>query len=350
MSPFIFTAAEPSGDRLAGPVLDALAQRRPGVSWVGHAGESMGRCATLTALGDVRDLSGAGLVELLPRLPAILRGRRALQDALQHSELAVFVDAPDLHLPLARKARARGVITVCLVCPQFWAWRPGRRAAIAEAFDLVLCLFPFEVPALRSWGIAAHCVGHPVADRPLVPHEPTGVIALLPGSRPAEVERNLLPFVAAARAAAGQGVELVVPWRLRAEPPELAGVRFDRSEGPDVLAQCDAALAAAGTAALEAALLGVPVVVSASVHPWTARLAGRFVRSPWLALPNILLRRDAVPEIRQDLRPETLARALEGQLAAHDAAEVARELRALLGTGFADRAADRILPLLPATA
>ena len=350
MSSCVFTAAEPSGDRLAGPVLDALAEWVPAVSWVGHAGERMARCAALTALGDVRDLSGAGLVELIPRLPSILRGRRSLQGALAAAPLAVFVDGPDLHLPLARAARARGATTICLVCPQFWAWRPGRRAAIGAAFDLVLCLFPFEVPALRSWGIAAHCVGHPAADEPLEERPQQGLIALLPGSRPAEVRRNLGPFVAAARAAAGQGSRIVVPWRLRAEPPELDGVEFDRAEGAAVLRRCDVALVAAGTASLEAALLGVPVVVSASAHPLTAAVASRLLRSQHLALPNILLGREAVPEIHQDLSVGPLAGALQTQLAGSGAMALAQELRAQLGSGFAGRAADRIAPLLPARA
>ncbi len=351
----ILTAGEVSGDRLAGPVLAELARRRPELRWTGHGGPEMAAVSAFAPLGDVAELSGAGLVELLPALPRLLRGRARLAAALGRGpRLAVFVDAPDLHLPLARRAPPQ-TRTAQLVCPQFWAWRPGRRRFLARHLDLVLCLFAFEARLLCRAGVRAVHVGHPLADRPAPPTRPRStppVIAVLPGSRPAEVARHLEPFVAAARAALeGRGGEIVVPWRLPAAPPTAPGVRFERASGPDVLARADLALVAVGTATLEATALAVPTVAAARVHPATALVARRLLRTRWTALPNVLLEEEAIPEHVQDLSgvAADLRRLLDDpDGAAARARRVAARLRPELGPpGFAARVADCLLRLLP---
>ena len=355
----LLTAAEVSGDQLAGPVLAELAIRRPELTWTGFGGACMQRAPAFRPLGDVRDLSGAGLVELLPTLPRLLRGRARLARALRRRpRLAVFVDAPDLHLPLARRARRAGVRTVQLAAPQFWAWRPGRARFLAEHLDLVLCLFAFEARRLMRAGARAVHVGHPLADRlaapgpPAPPRRSAGpVLAVLPGSRPSEVGRHLEPFVRAARGAlAGRAGEIVVPWRLATPPPPLAGVRFDPRPGADVLAEADAALVAVGTATLEAAALGTPTIAAARLHPATFAVARRLLRTRWTALPNVLLGERAIPEHLQDLgglRGDLRRLLDEPAEAAERADDVARRLRAELGpAGFAPRVADCLLPLL----
>jgi lipid-A-disaccharide synthase len=353
----LLTAGEVSGDGLAGPVLAELASRRPDVAWTGFGGAAMRRSSVFHPLGDVSELSGAGLIELLPALPRLLRGRACLVAALKRlPRLAVFVDAPDLHLPLARRARRAGVRAVQLAAPQFWAWRPGRARFLARHLDLVLCLFAFEARLLRRAGARAVHVGHPLADRLPTqaqrrPRPARPVLAVLPGSRPSEVARHLEPFVDAARAALrGREGEIVVPWRLAAAPPQLPGVRFDRRAGFQVLIEADVALVAVGTATLEAAALGVPTVAAARLHPVTAAAARRLLRTPWTALPNILLGEGAIPEHLQDLGGLTgdLERLLhDPDEAAGRAAEIAHRLRPELGpAGFAPRVADCLLPLL----
>lgn len=350
----VFTVGEPSGDGLAGPVLAAIAASRPELRWSGVGGPHMAGTGTHDPLADVDTLGGAGLVELVPRLPSILRTRRRLTKALDAlPPLAVFVDAPDLHLPLARRARERGIRTALLVVPQFWAWRPRRVETIGAAADLALCLFQHEVSPLRQRGLAAFWVGHPVGALPLATPPARGrpTLALLPGSRPSEVSRHLAPFVAAARAL---DCSIEVAWRLPADPPQIDGVRFRRDPGVDVLASADVALVAAGTATLEAAILGVPTVVAARLHPVTAAVARRALRVEHVALPNLLLGEAALPEVLQDLSVGRLVAALRPLVrdpsgARQRAVTTSARLRRLVGGGaFAPRAAERILALLDA--
>jgi lipid-A-disaccharide synthase len=351
----LFTAAEVSGDRLAGPVLSALAARAPGVRWQGIGGSSMAASAHHDAFGSVDVLGGAGLVELLPRLPALWAARRALRAAVDdRPPLAVFVDAPDLHLPLAARSRSLGVPTVLLVVPQFWAWRPGRRQTVADVADLALCLFEHEVAPLRSLGVAAFHVGHPAAELPLVPPKRARRlrIAVLPGSRRSEVHRHLTPFLRAVSSL--ENIDTEVAWRLREPPPSREGVIFSTEPGTEVLARADAALVAPGTASLQACVLGVPTVVAGALHPLSAVVARRLLAVESVALPNLLLGRAAVPEILQDLDASRLLPPLRALLddpsgARQRAIGLAEELRQTLGRGgFAERAAERILPLLGA--
>ena len=356
-APNVLTAGEASGAQIIDTVLPHLVARHPELRWTGFGGAATAASASYVSLGAAAELGGAGLVEIIPALPRLLRARRRLVAALDAAPpVALFVDAPDLHLPLARRARAAGVRTAQLVSPQFWAWRPQRRDFMAEHLDLTLCLFDFEVPALRSAGAAAHFVGHPLVERlPAVaarPDRERPVVALLPGSRRSEVARHLEPFVRAARAAGGQTVDLVVPWRLDRAPPPIPGVRFDHRSGAEVLEGADAALVAAGTATLEAALLGVPTIVAVRLHPLSAAITRPLLRTPFVALPNVLLKREVLREHIQDLSGlgDDLATLLHDLGAARDAAAGwAGELREVMGPpGFASRVVDAVAPLLQA--
>jgi lipid-A-disaccharide synthase len=376
----LFTVAEPSGDRLAAPILAELAKTGRALSWTGVAGPEMRERAaegriSYTPVGEVAELSASGLIELLPSLHRVLRVRQRLLRVLKRRPpVAVFVDGPDLHLPLMLRARVAGIRTIGIVAPQTWAWRPGRVDLLRRAADLVLCLFRFEVDPLRAAGVAARWIGHPAADLAL-PWELPGVpgrepdlgvarapaiLAILPGSRPEAARRLLQPLVAAAQvlvesvAASGtrERPRIVVPWRLPAAPPRIAGVEFSADSGPAVLRRARAALVAAGTATLEAAVLGVPVVAVAAAHPVTAAVASRLLRVPFLSLPNLLLGREAIPEFRQQVDAAPIAAALqpaflEVRSARAQARALADELQTLLGPpGYARRAAECILPLL----
>ena len=305
-------------------------------------------------LGDAAQLSGAGIIELLPRLPQLLEARRALRSAVDAAPISIFIDAPDLHLPLAKRAHEAGRRSVMLVAPQFWAWRPGRKDFVARHVDLTLCLFRFEVDAIRSVGGAAHWVGHPCSEglRPAAPNtDRPPRIAVFPGSRPSEVEAHLEPFLAAAREALGDREgEIVVAWRIPHPPKKREGVTFTMQPGTDVLADVDAAVIAAGTATLEAAAMGVPTVVGVKLHPVTAGIARRLLQTRYAALPNVLLKETAVPEHWQDLGgvAADLRRILHDRTAATQrASEIAARLAPILGPpGFAQRAAEALESLL----
>ena len=350
MSTLLLSAAEPSGDALAGPLLDALLRERPHLAVAGVTGPAMRAAggSALTSLADVGDLSAGGLVELLPQAPTLLRTRRLLRRAVDgRPDGVVLVDAPDLHLPLLARAKGRGLPAVQVVAPQFWAWRPGRAGRLARIADRVLCLFRFEVKRLEAAGASATWVGHPLATLvpAPVPKRPRPRVLLLPGSRRGERARNTAPLLAAASALGD--VDVVLSW-MGTEPPPR-GVALARGSGRDQLGDCDAALVAAGTATLEAALLGVPQVVVASAHPLTAALARPLIQTPWFALPNVLLGRAAVPEVVQDLDVPSLTRALSDALARRaEARSLAEEVRvALGGPGFAERAAAAVFEVIP---
>jgi len=346
----VLTAAEPSGEILGALVLAELEDRHPSLRWTGYCGEAMRARRSFDPLGDAAHLSGAGLVELLPRLPQLLEARRSLRRATDAAPLSIFVDAPDLHLPLARRAHEGGRPAVMLVAPQFWAWRPRRRDFVARHVDLTLCLFRFEAEAIRSVGGAAHWVGHPCSERlpRLVPRGDRPLrVAVLPGSRPSEVKAHLEPFLTAAREALGDTEgEIVVAWRLPQPPRKRPGVTFTMRPGAEVLADADVALVAAGTATLEAAALGVPLVVGVALHRTTAAVARRLLRTRFAALPNVLLGEAAVPEHWQDLGGvgADLRRLLGDLPAAREhAGEVAARLAPVLGPpGFASRVVDHL--------
>jgi len=366
VSGLVLSAAEASGDALGAEVLRGLAAAglRPRVR--GIAGPRMEASAAETDIdlhpaGDTRELGAAGLVELVPALPRILRARRTLAALLRaRSGPALLIDGPDLHLPIARRApRIPGRPIGLLVAPQYWAWRPRRAETLHEAVDFVLCLFRHEVAHLRRLGVMAHWVGHPAVDHatPPRPHQGAApdrlVVALLPGSRSAEVARTLRPALAGLSSTLGDRPrDVVVPWRLRGRPPEIPGVTFTTSGGRDVLRSAHVAVVAGGTATLEAALLGVPTVVMARTHPVTAAVARRALQVPWVGLPNLVLERAALAEVVQDLGRARWAAPLRDAISDADrgapgARAVRDELRSRLGPpGFAARCAAALSPLL----
>ena len=348
---WLLTAAERSGDLLGGPVISAVAGRDPEARFEGIAGVEMRAYPNFHPLGDVESLGGAGLIELIPRLPALFRAREALRRSLAaRPEIAVFIDAPDLHLPLAAQSRAMGIPTAVLVCPQFWAWRRGRLAKLRHQADLILCLFPFEADLLHRHGVPARAVGHPARDRVRPPRSPRSrpFLAVLPGSRPGTRRVLLGPALDAACAAAAEfGAEVHLSWA-GPPPPLPPGVVADPRPGWELLADADAAIVAAGTATLEAGLLGLPQVVLAALHPATWALARRFAPVPRVALPNILLGPGHCAEHVQELdRPKILRdlRVAFRPESSDRANETAQALRTLLPAGFAENSARAILAL-----
>jgi len=338
MPRLLVSAAEPSGDLLASELVAGLRD------WemAGLAGPRM-RAAGVRPLARTEDVSVMGIVELLSRLGDVRRVRAVLEAAIDSGEYACFVgvDAPELHLPLARRARARGMRAIGFVSPQVWAWRPGRVTAIGEAYEAVLCLFDFEPALYAETPVDARWVGHPVVDR----MPPRGVVdphlfALLPGSRRQEVERLWPVFRQAAdrvRAQVDARFRVVVPDWISLEAP---GMEVVHSTGS--LASARAALTKSGTVTLELAVMGVPQVVAHQVHFVTYAIGRQLVKGvEHVAMPNVLARREVVPEFLQDLDPDKLATAL---LALPEVQPV--DLTALGEKGAAHRAATAIREIL----
>ena len=327
-------AGEASGDVLAGLLLEGLRARWPGLVAEGIGGPRMAEQG-FSAWWPHDKLAVRGYVEVLGHFREIVGIRNQLTERLMKDKPDVFigVDAPDFNLDLELKLRAAGVKTVHFVSPSIWAWRGKRVEKIKKAADLVLCIFPFEPEIYARHGVNAVYVGHPIASR--IPIEPPQaearaalkveggetLIAVLPGSRRSEIQYIAPRLFGAAReiARARPGTRFVIPvvtgLRHVIEPirrqyaPEVAIELID-GRAHEVLAACDVALVASGTATLEAALFKKPLVVVYAMHAISWQMGKRMHYQPWISLPNILLRDFAVPELLQrDASPEKIAAA-----------------------------------------
>jgi len=334
-------AAEASGDRLAASLIGELQRRRPGLRVAGMAGPAL-RAAGVTAHARAEDATALGLAEVATSLPRFARLLRDLSASIRTFDPAVVVtvDSPDLLLRVAGRATAP---SVHWVSPQLWAWRPGRVQWIARQVDSMMCLLPFEPALYQGTRVRAVFTGHPAAGvQPAAdpPRPGTPTFALLPGSRPGEVRRlwPALRQVAQELRDRHPGCGFVVPVAATIDPAQLGGL--DVTYVPTV-AECagaDAAVVASGTATVELAALGVPMVVIYRVHPLTWQLGKRLVRGvSHVALPNIIAGRSVVPEVLQELDPVRIADAL--QTAAPVPPDV---LSALAPLGAVCRAADEV--------
>ena len=360
---FGLVAGEASGDLLAGLLLDGLRARWPQLTTAGIGGAHM-TAHGFDAWWPIEKLSVRGYLEVLPRLPELLSIRKQLARRLltERPDLFIGVDAPDFNFDLEARLKKAGIKTLHFVSPSFWAWRPEKLLKLKAAADHVLCLFPFEPELLAEHGIAATYVGHPLAN--VIPMQPdrtaarrvlgldenATVVALLPGSRAAEVKYLLSGFFKAAALIrkARPATQFIVPAvpHLLTQIEAAARVsglgdalKVVRGQSHAVLAACDVTLIASGTATLEAALFKRPMVIAYAMPAFSYRLMRKKRQLPWVGLPNVLCaprewlhrpagmsahdmadRTDApfvVPELIQDAAtPAALAQAVLDWLAA----------------------------------
>ena len=340
---FALVAGEPSGDLLAGLLLDGIRRRWPDVQTQGIGGPQMLRRG-FESWWPQEKLAVRGYIEVLRHYAEIAGIRRQLKARLlrEWPELFIGVDAPDFNLDLESALRGRGMKTVHFVCPSIWAWRADRIDKIRSAADHVLCIFPFEPALLEEQGVEATYVGHPLAN--VIPMSPdrgaaraalglsgdAPVVALLPGSRRSEVRALAARFFATAalmvqRMPALRFVSPVIP-SLREEVEGLLRasdvadrVQLVDGRSHEVLAACDVTLIASGTATLEAALFKRPMVIAYNMNRVSWHLMHRQQLQPWVGLPNILCRDFVVPELLQEAAtPEALAHATLHWLQAPD--------------------------------
>lgn len=322
-----------------------------------------------TLLAHVRDLAVVGLVEVVRHVRRLRQVFRSVLDEVDHHppDVALLVDYAGFNLRLARELKRRGVPVIYYVSPQVWAWRRGRVRTIRETVSEMMVIFPFEEALYQEAGVPVSFVGHPLVDlvRPtpdpaeflvsvgLDPSRP--VIAVLPGSRPQEVRHNLEPLAGAIRLLASRRPELqfclavaagLDPQVLRSA---LAGLPVAQTTATHALmSSASQGIVASGTATVEAALLGLPMVVVYRLSRLTYTLGRPFVRVPHYAMANLIAGRRVVKELIQGgFTPEAVA---EETLALRDDPESRRLMKAeldrvreLLGApGASGRAADRV--------
>lgn len=327
-------AGEASGDILGAGLIQALKQRHGDVEFIGVGGPLM-EAEGLQSIFPMERLSVMGLVEVLGRLPELLKRRRHLLRDLIAAKPDVFIgiDAPDFNLDLELKLRRAGIKTVHYVSPSVWAWRQKRVLKIRQACDLMLTLFPFEAKFYDDYQVPVRFVGHPLADAiPLQADRSAArevldlpldgpVVALMPGSRGGEVSRLAPLFFDAAERLRNlrPGIQFVVPCANAQRREQIEQMLINRDlplkllngQSHFALAACDSVLIASGTATLEALLYKRPMIVAYRVAPLTFKILSRMVKSPYISLPNLLAERLLVPELIQDAAtPEALAQLL----------------------------------------
>lgn len=380
--PLLLSAGEASGDMYAARLASALKQRLD-VAIFGMGGPQM-RAAGVEIITDYSEVSVVGITEVLKRLPSLARAMRRLVDEAQRRKppLAILTDFPGFHLRLARKLRRRGVRNVYYICPQFWAWRPWRVNLVRRRFAEALCIFHFEEKFYADAGVPVKFIGQPLVGSVYATltrelfckkyglEEGGRVITVLPGSRRGEIAHHLPVLVEGLRtirqriSGAPQIVVAVAPGlhaaRLEKGFPADWHVRLISSDTYNALAAADLAIVSSGTATIETALLGKPMVVVYRLSSLTARLAKPLVKTKFFSMVNLIAGRAVVPElIQDDFTPQRLAAEAESLLFGSPSpnprvSEMKRglqEVQNLLGPpGAVERAADEIVRLLGSAA
>ena len=377
MTRIAMVAGEASSDQLAAHLIAALKKHRADISFYGIGGPKMER-EGFDALWPAEKLSVRGYAEVLRHYREISGIRRQLLRRVLADKPAAFigVDGSDFNLWLEKKLKQAGIPVIHFVSPTIWAWRKNRLKKIVQAVDHLLALFPFEPALYADTPVKCSFVGHPMADviepnikqaairESLEIRPDRQVVALLPGSRQAELQYMAETFIEAAKLLLLRfpKIQFLVPlisretrlqfeialWKCKADDLPFT-LMFGHAT--EAIAASDAVLVASGTATLETALVGRPMVIAYKMSPWTYRIMLGMGYLPWIGLPNILARRFVVPEfIQDDATAENLSQALGNILVDKPVrtavekvfADIHRQLRQDTG----EQAARAILPYL----
>ena len=367
----LIVTGEASGDLHGAHLAKAIMALDPTAELVGIGGPGM-RAAGVNLVPGVPQLDVMGLIGL-SAIRAIVQRIRAIRRVLKAEawDLVVLIDNPGLNFHFARVAKAAGRRVLYYIAPQVWAWRPGRMKWIQRRVDHVVVILPFEPELYRRAGVRCTFVGHPLLDM-VAPHydrtklrkefglgESGRVVGLLPGSRVSEVEMLLPVLLKAATqlVLAEPGTQFILAQAssindnliqaLLQHSPVPVRVVYDKAS--EVMALSDVLFIASGTATLQAAVVGTPMVLLYKTSPLTYRLARWLIRVKWIGLVNLVAGRSIVPELIQDeATDERLCREalhlLRDLSAYNDMKEGLRQVRQSLGeSGASSRAAQVVL-------
>jgi lipid-A-disaccharide synthase len=317
-----FSAGESSGDQHAASMFTELKKHQPDIKGIGMGGTKMEQAGI-----DIRYNSSAiaviGVVEVIKHFGEILRTLKSMQKLLlaERPDLLVCVDYKEFNFKLARFAKQNGIKVLFYVSPQVWAWRPGRVKKYGAVIDMMAVIFPFEVPYYEAEHVPVRYVGHPSVDK-VHPQRSKDediqlfglstakfVVGILPGSRRNEIERMLPVMLAAAHQLQTKfpGIHFLLPQADSIPDTLLAEhlrstrlmITTIKHKPYDAIQCCDAIMTTSGTASLEIALLGVPMVIAYKLSPLTYWLGRVLVKIPYIGLPNIVLGKLAVKELIQ---------------------------------------------------
>jgi len=332
-------AGEASGDILGAGIIEALKTRYSDIEFYGIGGELM-MAQGFESKVPMEQLSVMGLIEVLSRLPSLLKLRKDLIADFVRTPPDIFIgiDAPDFNLNIELALKKKGILTAHYVSPSVWAWKQKRVFKIKEAVDLLLCLFPFEAKHYQQTKQRLVYVGHPLAkiiahsyDQELAKtafgfEKDEKLVALMPGSRGSETKYLLPVFLESAQLLSIKHPQLkfILPAanqyryneidNLLQEYPNLP-VKLVLKQSRDAMSACDAVLIASGTATLEATLLRKPMVVAYKMSSITYAIYSRMIKSKYISLPNLLADAAIVPEMLQkNANPEALSEQMEKAL------------------------------------
>jgi lipid-A-disaccharide synthase len=371
----LLVAGEVSGDLHGSYLVEAIHRIDPEIQFFGVGGEGLKR-AGMRLLQHSQSLSVVGITEVFVKLGSILKALGTLKRSLEREkpDLVILIDFPDFNLRLARIAHRKGIPILYYISPQVWAWRPGRVKLIARLVKKMVVLFPFEVPLYEAAGVDVEWVGHPLLDivKPTLPKEVAfqrfgldpgrRTVGLLPGSRIHEIERLLPSLLASAELLEKEipDLQFVIPLAPGLSRATLSSqmnsisvpVKVVEGFTYDVMNLCELLITASGTATLEGAILGKPMIIIYKVSFSTYWIGRALVRVNHIGLPNLVAEKAIALElIQKDVNPQRIAeeafRILKDPLLSRKITESMDEVRHKLGEpGAAERAARIVCSML----
>ncbi len=314
---------EPSGDILASRLITAIRKKHPQAEFSGIGGETM-KAEGFNSLFNIKDLSVMGLMEVIPRLPVILRHRKEVLSDIEkiQPDVIVTVDNWGFVNSILKNLKKRGskIPKVHYVAPQVWAWKKGRAKKAAQIMDYLMTLLPYEPPYFEKYGLDCTFVGHPVientTDLPTdIAHlrkqtgipENARVLCVLPGSRHNEVSKLAPIFINSIKRISKEipDLFLLIP-SVEAMKDEIdehfknSGIPYRLILGQkaryEAFCMSEFALAASGTVSLELTACGTPHVVAYTFNPLTNALADLLVTAKYANLINTLADDFIIPE------------------------------------------------------
>ncbi len=328
---YFIIAGEASGDMHGADLMRAMIALEPDSQYYGIGGPEMVALG-LETIARAEDMAVIGVAEVLKRLPFFFRVMKRVQRAIQawKPDVIILIDYPDFNMQLAKRLRKSNIPVMYYITPTLWAWRENRIKILRKYVDKLLVIFPFEEGYYSERGVVAEFVGHPIMDEPepslnreqfmtslgLDPDRP--MLTLYPGSREQELLRLLDIFYQAGEMVKEELPDLQIVLGLARGlqidlVPEYMRSNLTISHDHPRMAYryADAAIVASGTATVEGAVWGIPMVVVYKVSSFTWWLGKLLVKTPWIGMVNILAGKEIVPEFLQDRAlPNPIANAL----------------------------------------
>lgn len=354
-------AGEHSGDQYGAMIMQNLKTIYPDCKFIGVGGSNM-LSIGLESLMDMEILSTIGIIDVIKKLPKLIKAKNKLVQDIIHLKPNCFIgiDCPDFNLPVAKKIKKisnklnLNIKTVQYISPTVWAWRPGRVHTVAKAVDKVLCIFPFEQDIYSKNNIKADFVGHPLSDtlKPRIINDIVNAkaklnldqnkkyVAIYPGSRSSEIKYLAPVFLEAVKIFGQKNKENKYSYMVPIVSQKIETLwqeAFDKYQqddlninliklydnknikSTDIMTAAEIILCSSGTTTMEAFLLNIPMVVAYKVSKLNELLLKYLIKVNYIAMPNIIsdmkLNKNLVPEfVQDDVTAENLAEALEAEL------------------------------------